>query len=78
MGMLENVQKRIVKWISPIGRSYKACLEFLGILPLPMYIQVNNLYTLSSKNSVVHLEMNLPRFLVERFFGQRGYVLLHE
>ena len=45
--MLENVQKRIVKWISPIGGSYKACLEFLGILTLPMCIQVNNLLLLS-------------------------------
>ena len=48
MGMLKNVQKRIVKWISPIGGSYKACLEFLGILPLPMDIQVNN-HLLKSK-----------------------------
>ena len=47
MGMLQNVQKRIVKWISPIGGSYKACLELLGILPLSMYIQVNNLLFLS-------------------------------
>ena len=44
---LENVQKRIVKWISPIGGSYKACLDFLGILPLLMYIQVNNFLLLS-------------------------------
>ena len=47
VGMLVNVQKRIVKWISPIGGSYEACLKFLGILPLPMYIQVNNLLILS-------------------------------
>ena len=45
--ILEKVQKRIVKWISSIGGRYKACLKFLGLLPLPTYIQVNNLLILS-------------------------------
>ena len=47
MAMIENVQKRIVKWISQNGGSYKACLDILGFLPLPVYIQVNKVLLLS-------------------------------
>ena len=49
MVILEKVQKRIVKWISSIGGRYKACLKFLGILPLSTCILVNNFLLLSKK-----------------------------
>ena len=47
ISQLENTQKRIVKWIIPRKDSYKEKLEKVPILPLPVYIQINNLLLLS-------------------------------
>ena len=47
MTQLENVQKRVVKWIVYGELTYKDALLSLSILPLPMYIQINNLLTLA-------------------------------
>ena len=47
ISQLENTQKRIVKWNIPRKEPYKEKLEKLSILPLPMYIQINNLLLLS-------------------------------
>ena len=61
---LENVQRRIVKWIIPHMDSYKDRLIEISLLPLPMYIQINNLLLLSkilSKNHDVDM-LNVPSY----------------
>ena len=61
---LENVQRRIVKWIIPHMDSYKDRLIEISLLPLPMYIQINNLLLLSkilSKNYDVDM-LNVPSY----------------
>ena len=47
MSELETIQRRAVKWICVNSVSYKENLKVLGILPLPMYVQLNNLLLLS-------------------------------
>ena len=42
MKLLEGVQRNACKWIAT-DPNYKTSLQRLGILPLPMYIQLNNL-----------------------------------
>ena len=44
---LETIQKRVVKWIFPGTLEYKEKNAQLQILPLPMYIQINNILLLS-------------------------------
>ena len=44
---LEHVQKRVVNWVLFGSESYKDKLRSLCILPLPMYIQINNILLLS-------------------------------
>ena len=46
MKLLEGVQRNACKWIAT-DPNYKTSLQRLGILPLPMYIQLNNLLLLS-------------------------------
>ena len=46
MKLLEGGQRNACKWIAT-DPNYKASLQRLGILPLPMYIQLNNLLLLS-------------------------------
>ena len=46
MKLLEGVQRNACKWIAT-DPNYKTSLQCLGILPLPMYIQLNNLLLLS-------------------------------
>ena len=61
---LENVQRRIVKWIIPHMDSYKDRLIEISLLPLPMYIQINNLLLLSkilSKNYDVDM-LKVPSY----------------
>ena len=47
MSELESVQRRVVNWIKFGDESYKDKLSSISILPLPMYIQINNLLLLS-------------------------------
>ena len=47
MSELENIQRRVVNWIKLGNESYKEKLYSLSILPLPMYVQINNLLLLS-------------------------------
>ena len=47
MSELETIQRRAVKWICVNRFSYKENLKVLGILPLAMYVQLNNLLLLS-------------------------------
>ena len=44
---LEKTQKRMVKWITASNWDYKHSLTTLGILPLTMYIQINDILLLS-------------------------------
>ena len=44
---LEKTQKRMVKWITASNWDYKNSLTTLGILPLTMYIQINDILLLS-------------------------------
>ena len=44
---LETIQKRVVKWIFPGTLAYNEKIAQLQILPLPMYIQINNNLLLS-------------------------------
>ena len=44
---LETNQKRVVKWIFPGTMVYKEKIAQLQILPLPMYIHINNILLLS-------------------------------
>ena len=46
MKLLEGVQRNACKWIAT-DPNYKTSLQRLGVLPLPMYIQLNNLLLLS-------------------------------
>ena len=46
MKLLEGVQRNACKWIAT-DPNYKTSLQRYGILPLPMYIQLNNLLLLS-------------------------------
>ena len=46
MKLLEGVQRNACKWIAT-DPNYKTLLQRLGILPLPMHIQLNNLLLLS-------------------------------
>ena len=46
MKLLAGVQRNACKWIAT-DPNYKTSLQRLGILPLPMYIQLNNLLLLS-------------------------------
>ena len=48
MSELENIQRRVVNWIKLGNESYKEKLYSLSILPLPMYVQINNLLLLSN------------------------------
>ena len=47
MSELETIQRRAVKWICVDSVSYKENLKVLGILPLPMYVQLNKVLLLS-------------------------------
>ena len=47
MSESETIQRRAVKWFSVISVPYKENLKELGILLLPMYVQLNNLLLLS-------------------------------
>ena len=44
---LETTQRRAVKWICVSSVPYKENLKVLGILLLPMYVQLNNFLLLS-------------------------------
>ena len=44
---LEKTQKRMVKWITASNWDYENSLTTLGILPLTMYIQINDILLLS-------------------------------
>ena len=47
MSKLETIQRRAVKWICVNSVPYKENLKVLGVLPLPMYVQLNILLMLS-------------------------------
>ena len=47
MSELETFQRRTIKWICVSSVPYKEVLKVLGILPLPKFIQLNNLLLLS-------------------------------
>ena len=45
---LKNLQRRVLKWVCGPPRSgYKAQLRLLNVLPLPLFIQLNDLLLLS-------------------------------
>ena len=44
---LETIQRRAVRWICVNSVSYKENLKLLGILPLPLYVHLNNLLLFS-------------------------------
>ena len=44
---LEKLQRKAVRWITGRNEPYENQLRLLNILPLPMYIQMNDLLTLS-------------------------------
>ena len=69
---LENVQRRIVKWIIPHIDSYKDRLIEISLLPLPIYIQINNLLLLSKilskKLRCRHVERSIVFLFLARLY----------
>ena len=47
MSELETIQQRAVRWICVNSVPYKENLKVLGVLPLPMNVQLNNLLLIS-------------------------------
>ena len=69
---LETFRKRVVKWIFPGTLAYNEKIAQLQILPLPMYIQINNVLLLSKigLGRYDDMHVNLP-ILTESSRGVR-------
>ena len=66
MSKLKTIQQRAVKWICVKSVAYRENLKVLGILPLPRYVQLNNLL-LFSKWGMLPRPTILHRVLVRQF-----------
>ena len=59
--ILEKFQKKVFKWITGNkDREYKSRLLLLNILPLPMFIQLNNLLLVSKALNEENSGIELP------------------
>ena len=60
--LLENFQKKVVRWITENKTmSYLSQLQFLNILPLPMFLQLNDMLLLSKiTNEELGTSISLP------------------
>ena len=56
----EKFPKRCVKWIAGVQTSYEIQLKLLNILPLPMYLQLNDILLLRKLTSEEVREPKLP------------------
>ena len=57
--ILEKFERKVVKWITGQYEDYTNQLRLSNILPLPMYLQLNNLLTLSKlvKENSEHIDL---------------------
>ena len=59
--LLEKFQKKAVKWITGLkDQSYTSQMRLLNILPLPMFIQLNDILLLSKMNPENNPSLNMP------------------
>ena len=57
---LEKLQRKAVRWITGGNEPYENQLRLLNILPLPMYIQMNDLLTLSKLTKEGRDDIEVP------------------
>ena len=57
---LEKLQRKAVRWITGRNEPYENQLRLLNILPLPMYIQMNDLLTLSKLTQEGRDDIEIP------------------
>ena len=57
---LEKLQRKAVRWITGRNAPYENQLRLLNILPLPMYIQMNDLLTLSKLTQEGRDDIEIP------------------
>ena len=58
---LENFQRRVLKWVcGPHRGDYEAQLKLLNVLPLPLFIQLNDLLLSQLYKDIEEHKINLP------------------
>ena len=60
LGNIEMLQRKEVRWITGRNEPYENQLRFLNILPLPMYMQMNDLLTLSKLTREGRDDIEIP------------------
>ena len=61
LGNLEKLQRKAVRWITGRNEPYENQLRLLNILPLPMYMQMNDLLTLSKLTQEGRDDIEMPK-----------------
>ena len=60
LGNLEKLQRKAVMWITGRNEPYENQLRLLNILPLPLYMQMNDLLTLSKLTQEGRDDIEIP------------------
>ena len=60
LGNLEKLQREAVRWIAGRNEPYENRLRLLNIFPLPMYMQMNDLLTLSKLTQAGRDDIEIP------------------
>ena len=75
LGNLEKHQRKAVMWITVRNEPYENQLRLLKILPLPMYMQMNDLLTLSKLTKEGRNDIEIPEINKVRRRSTELYIL---